>query len=179
MASTREAQTLCLVVMGVSGVGKSTTAECLADRLGWKLAEGDEFHPQANIDKMSAGIPLNDEDRGPWLTALRDWISAQAAAGVCTVVTCSALKRRYRELLSGASCRVCFVHLVAEADDIAARMSQRRGHYMPGSLLGSQFADLEPLGSDEDGLAVTVDQPPAELVERALVELDLVPADHG
>lgn len=176
MTNTHEAQARCLVVMGVSGAGKTTVADCLAARLGWKLAEGDEFHPSANIAKMSAGIPLDDEDRAPWLKALRDWIAEQAEAGVSTVVACSALKRRYRDLLSEAHCRVCFIHLVAEAEDIAARLSQRHGHYMPGSLLDSQLADLEPLGSDEDGVAVTVDQSPAALAERALANLGLAPA---
>lgn len=176
MASTYETQTWCLVVMGVSGVGKTTVAECLAARLGWKLAEGDEFHPSANIAKMSAGIPLDDKDRAPWLCALRDWISEQAEAGVSTIVACSALKRRYRDLLSEAHCRVRFIHLEAEAEDITARLSKRHGHYMPGSLLDSQFADLEPLGSDEDGVAVTVDQSPAALVERALANLGRIPA---
>ncbi|QJQ95021.1 MULTISPECIES: gluconokinase [Halomonadaceae] len=173
MTVIRPAEPLCLVVMGVSGVGKTTTAEGLATRLGWTLAEADQFHPQANIDKMSAGTPLNDEDRGPWLATLRDWVSAQADAGECTVVTCSALKRRYRDLLRGARCQLRFVHLMADAENIAERLEQRRGHFMPGSLLGSQFADLEPLADDESGVSVCVDLPPDALVERALQTLGL------
>lgn len=162
----------CLVVMGVSGSGKSTVARLLADRLGWPMAEADEFHPEANIAKMSAGIPLTDADREPWLRTLRDWISMQDKAGQGTVVTCSALKRSYRDILRGATARVRFVHLDGSREVIGARLSGRSGHFMPPSLLDSQFAALEPLGKDEDGFTVDVAAAPDQLVDRVVAALD-------
>ncbi|MDN3238284.1 gluconokinase [Glycomyces tritici] len=163
--------TTCLVVMGVSGSGKSTVARLLADRLGWPMAEADEFHPEANIAKMSAGIPLTDADRGPWLRTLRDWISMQDKAGQGTVVTCSALKREYRDVLRGASARVHFVHLHGTREVIAARLASRSGHFMPPSLLASQFAALEELGDDEDGITVDVAASPDQIVDRVVADL--------
>ncbi len=145
---------VCLVVMGPSGTGKTTTAKGLAERLGWRFAEADEFHPKANIDKMSAGIPLQDDDRAPWLAAIRDWVSEEAEAGRSTVITCSALKRRYRDVLRAAQARVRFVELKADEAVIRERMEKRRNHYMPPSLLASQYADFEPLG-EGDRAAVT------------------------
>jgi gluconokinase len=164
--------TTCLVVMGVSGSGKSTVARLLADRLGRPMAEADEFHPEANIAKMSAGIPLTDADREPWLLALRDWISEHDAAGQGTVVTCSALKRSYRDLLRGASARVHFVHLSGSREVIGERLASRSGHFMPPSLLDSQFADLEPLGDDEDGITVDVTATPEQIADRVCEGLD-------
>jgi gluconokinase len=164
--------TTCLVVMGVAGSGKSTVARLLADRLGLPMAEADEFHPAANIAKMSAGVPLTDADREPWLRALRDWISEHDAAGRGSVVTCSALKRSYRDLLREASARVRFVHLSGTREVIAARMASRSGHFMPPSLLDSQFAALEPLGDDEDGLTVDVAASPSRIVETVCEGLD-------
>jgi gluconokinase len=164
--------TTCLVVMGVSGSGKSTVARLLADRLGRPMAEADEFHPEANIAKMSAGIPLTDADREPWLLALRDWISEHDAAGQGTVVTCSALKRSYRDLLRGASARVRFVHLSGSREVIGERLASRSGHFMPPSLLDSQFADLEPLGEDEDGITVDVTATPEQIADRVCEGLD-------
>jgi gluconokinase len=164
--------TTCLVVMGVSGSGKSTVARLLADRLGRPMAEADEFHPEANIAKMSAGIPLTDADREPWLLALRDWISEHDAAGQGTVVTCSALKRSYRDLLRGASARVHFVHLSGSREVIGERLASRSGHFMPPSLLNSQFADLEPLGDDEDGITVDVTATPEQIADRVCEGLD-------
>lgn len=162
----------CLVVMGVAGVGKSTIAEALATRLGWGLAEADEFHPPANIDKMRAGIALTDEDRAPWLESLRDWISERVAAGHSSVVTCSALKRRYRDVLRSARGEVCFVHLVAEPDVISRRMQHRQGHFMPVSLLQSQFGDLEPLSPGERGAVVDATLSPDMIVADVLRVLD-------
>jgi gluconokinase len=164
--------TTCLVVMGVSGSGKSTVARLLADRLGWPMAEADEFHPEANIAKMSAGIPLTDADRGPWLRTLRDWISKQDKAGQGTVVTCSALKREYRDVLRGASARVHFVHLHGTQEVIAERLASRSGHFMPPSLLVSQFAALEPLGDDEDGTTFDVTATPGRIVDLVVAELE-------
>ncbi|MFD2239179.1 gluconokinase [Aureimonas populi] len=162
-----------IIVMGPSSIGKTTTARLIADKLDWIFAEGDEFHPPENIDKMSNGIPLNDEDRAPWLEKIRDWISEKAGEGQDTVLTCSALKRRYRDVLRGAGARVRFVELVAEETLVAERMSRRKGHYMPASLLSSQFAALEMLDEDEDGVKVTVDASPEEVVDRALTELGI------
>ena len=162
-----------LVIMGPSGVGKSTTAELIAARLGWPFAEADEFHPQANIEKMTAGIALNDEDRAPWLVAIRDWITREADSDVSTVLTCSALKRRYRDVLREAHAHVRFVALEADPELVALRLDQRKGHYMPKSLLQSQFADFQPLAEDEDGITVPVVASPDEVVRTILKKLDL------
>jgi gluconokinase len=165
--------TTCLVVMGVSGSGKSTVALKLAARLGWPMAEADEFHSPANIAKMEAGIPLTDADREPWLVSLREWINEHDAEGRSTVATCSALKRSYRDLLRGATSRVRFVHLAGTREVIAARLSHRSGHFMPASLLDSQYADLQPLGPDEDGITVDVAATPEAIVDEVCDELRL------
>jgi gluconokinase len=162
-----------VVVMGVSGVGKSTTARLLADHLGWPLAEADEFHSPANIAKMTAGVALTDTDRAPWLQAIRDWISERAAAGQDVVLTCSALKRSYRDVLRQADARVRFVFLHGPAAVVARRLTDRSGHFMPSSLLASQFGDLEPLESDEDGVVVDPRDPPSRVVAAALAGLGL------
>jgi gluconokinase len=156
-----------VVVMGVSGSGKTTVGHELAERLGVPYAEADEFHPRANIDKMSAGTPLTDEDRWPWLRAIAAWIAEQAGRDG-GVVTCSALKRRYRDLLRSAADSVWFLHLDGDRELIADRITSRHGHFMPPALLDSQFADLEPLDPDEPGLTVDVATPPEEIVELAL-----------
>ena len=157
-----------LVVMGVAGSGKTTVATLLADRLGVTYAEADQFHPQSNIDKMTAGTPLTDEDRWPWLEAIRDWLSAEADAGRSGVVTCSALKRTYRDLLRTAHGTVCFVHLSGTPELLAERMAHRTGHFMPTSLLDSQLATLEPLADDEHGYTLDVTTPPQELADTIL-----------
>ncbi|MPY77608.1 MAG: AAA family ATPase [Actinophytocola sp.] len=168
----------CVVVMGVSGVGKSTTAELIADTLGWPLAEADDFHPPANIDKMAAGLPLTDADRAPWLRAIRDWVSARSAAGVSVVVSCSALKRSYRDVLREADAQVRFVFLHAGEHMVLDRLSKRSGHFMPATLLGSQFADLEPLASDEDGVTIDPSGTPRAVAATALMRLGLsAPSD--
>lgn len=156
-----------IVVMGVSGSGKTTIAAELSRRLGWLLAEADEFHPQANIDKMSAGIPLTDEDRWPWLRTIRDWMAAAQARGESTVVTCSALKRSYRDLLSEAG-GVVFLDLEGAAELIAERMKHRSGHFMPPALLESQLATLEPLEPDENGVRISVNLSPEEIASEFL-----------
>lgn len=162
---------LGVVVMGVSGSGKTTVAEAVADRLGAVLAEADEFHSAANIEKMRAGTALDDTDRAPWLAAIAQWLSEQAAAGRTAVITCSALKRAYRDVLRTAGPQVRFVHLAGSQELIATRMAGRRGHFMPGSLLDSQFADLQPLGADEAGVTVDVADPVGQLVAEAVAAL--------
>lgn len=144
-----------LVVMGVSGVGKTTIATHLAQRLGWDQGEGDALHPAANVAKMSAGTPLTDDDRWPWLDAVAAWIHDHLESGRSGVITCSALKRAYRDRLRAPG--VVFVHLVGDAGTIEQRMSRRADHYMPPSLLGSQISTLERLEPDEHGIVVSVD----------------------
>jgi gluconokinase len=165
-----------LVVMGVAGSGKSTIAAALSKQLGWACAEADEFHPQSNIEKMSQGIPLQDEDRWPWLLQIQNWMTEQARAGHCTVLTCSALKRSYRQLLSEAEGRVLFIHLHGEADLISERMQGREGHFMPPTLLPSQLATLEPLSPEElaaGSLRLDISRSPEQLIEAVLAALKL------
>jgi gluconokinase len=159
---------LAIVVMGVSGSGKSTVAAQLVERLGWEFAEGDDFHPEANVAKMQAGIPLEDEDRWPWLRTLADWIGDQERAGRSVVVTCSALKRSYRDLLRDGHPSVWFAHVTADPDLLRDRLGSRTGHYMPASLLESQLAALEPLQDDEPGAAVSGAGAPGEVVDELL-----------
>lgn len=160
-----------VVVMGVSGVGKTTVATALAAELTVAFAEGDEFHPQANIDKMAAGTPLTDEDRWPWLWALAAWTGERHADGESTVVTCSALKRSYRDVLREGAPGTFFVHLAGSEDLITSRI-HGRVHFMPASLLHSQFETLEPLEPDEAGVVVDVVLSPGEIVDRVLAALD-------
>ncbi|MFB9955238.1 gluconokinase [Cellulomonas denverensis] len=162
-----------LVVMGVAGSGKTTVAQILADRLGWPYAEADEFHPQANIDKMSAGTPLTDDDRWPWLQAIRDWLTEQTRACRSAIVTCSALKVAYRDVLREAEGRVRFVHLDGTIEQIGERMSGRKGHFMPPSLLPSQFETLQRLGDDEDGVVIPIAISPQSVADAALRELGI------
>ncbi|AXE84750.1 gluconokinase [Streptomyces olindensis] len=162
-----------VVVMGVAGTGKTTIGPLLAARLGVPYAEADDFHPPANIAKMSAGTPLTDEDRWPWLDAIGDW--AHGRAGLGGVVSCSALKRSYRDRLRSAAPGVVFVHLTGDRALIEDRMSHRQGHFMPTTLLDSQFATLQPLQADEAGVAVDVTGSPAEITERAVHALSSLP----
>jgi gluconokinase len=163
--------TLTLVVMGVSGVGKSSVAEELVARTGWEFVEGDDLHPEANRAKMAAGHALDDDDRGPWLRRVAGWIGEQEAAGRNGVVTCSALKRSYRDLLRDGHPSVRFVHLLASPELIKARVDARTGHYMPPALLESQLTTLEPLGPDEPGIGVDTTGAPADVADRALHQL--------
>jgi gluconokinase len=157
-----------VVVMGVAGSGKTTVGISLAQELGVEYAEADTFHPKANIEKMSSGIPLTDEDRWPWLHAIAHWIREHQDTG--GVVSSSALKRRYRDVLrSGGD--VWFLHLHGPREVIAERMKNRSGHFMPVSLLDSQLADLEPLEADERGLVVDILATPDQIVNRALATL--------
>ncbi|MGW5972343.1 gluconokinase [Streptomyces sp. NPDC055186] len=159
-----------VVVMGVAGTGKTTIGPLLATRLDVPYAEADEFHPEANIAKMSAGTPLTDEDRLPWLDAIGDW--ARGRVGLGGVVSCSALKRSYRDRLRAAAPGMVFVHLTGDRALIEDRMSHREGHFMPTALLDSQFATLQPLEPDEVGIAVDVTGSPQEITERALTALE-------
>lgn len=162
-----------VVIMGVAGSGKTTLAEILTERLGWPYAEADDFHPEANVAKMAAGTPLTDEDRLPWLEAIRDWLTEQTRAGRSSIVTCSALKASYRDVLRDAEGRVRFVHLTARPELLADRMAHREGHFMPTSLLPSQLATLQPLAADEDGIEIQVDVPPQEVADRTMKALGL------
>jgi gluconokinase len=164
--------TVTLVVMGVSGSGKTTVAQRVAQRLGWVFAEGDDFHPPANVAKMRAGHPLTDEDRWPWLRTLADWIGAREAAAEDAVLTCSALKRAYRDVLADGHPSVRFVHVTASDDTIRRRLEHRRGHYMPASLLTSQLAALEPLQPDEPGLTLPGDGDPDDVVSDLVARLE-------
>jgi len=166
-----------LVVMGVSGSGKSTVAALLAERLGWDFAEGDAMHPQANVDKMHAGTPLTDDDRWPWLDTIRTWIDEHLDAGNPGVVTCSALKRSYRDVLRAPG--VVFVHVAGTADLVGERMAARSGHFMPTSLLASQLATLELPGADEAHVTVRADRTPEEECAEALDLLGLHPGPRG
>jgi gluconokinase len=159
--------------MGVSGSGKTTLARALADRMGWEFLEGDDLHPQANVDKMSAGTPLEDEDRWPWLRAIGAWIDARAEEGRSGVLTCSALTRSYRDLLADGRPGVRFCHVRADGGLIEERVAARRGHYMPPSLLPSQLQTLQPLAPDESGVVVSADAAPEEMVREAMRLLDL------
>lgn len=154
------------VVMGVSGCGKSTVGQALALANGVPFVEGDQYHPQANVIKMSAGLPLNDDDRAGWLQALQAQISAARDRGEGLVVSCSSLKRRYRDLLRQGDPALRFAHLSGAQALISARMQARVGHYMPPSLLDSQFRDLEPLQPDEAGITLHIDTPPEDLVKQ-------------
>lgn len=155
-----------IVVMGVSGSGKTTLAQQLAEKVGVPMAEGDEFHPAENIAKMAAGTPLTDEDRWPWLEKLRKWMSAPHSQHG-SIITCSALRRRYRDVLRAADGDVAFLHVVVEAPDLSTRLQHRAGHFMPTGLLDSQLATLEPLETDEHGLTLANGTTIEELVAAA------------
>jgi len=153
-----------VVVMGVSGSGKSTVGAALAQRLGVPFVDADDLHPEANIAKMSRGEPLDDHDRHPWLETIGGWLADHDESG--GVVSCSALKRRYRDQLRHHAHRVEFCHLHGTREVIARRQASRPGHFMPASLLSSQFATLEPLEPDEHGLVIDVDQPVDDVVQE-------------
>jgi gluconokinase len=161
---------MIIVVMGVSGSGKTTVGELLAERLGWEFADADEFHSAANVAKMHAGTPLTDADRAAWLRAIAAWIDDHVATGKDGVVTCSALKRAYRDRLRGPGVR--FVYLEGDRELIAGRMASRRGHFFPATLLDSQFRDLEPPGPDEGALTVSVAGESEETVQKIMDLLD-------
>src|SRR5688500_17036805 len=160
-------QVLQVVVMGVSGTGKSTVGAALAEQLGWPFLEGDDLHPRGNVAKMRAGEPLDDDDREPWLESIRCRVAERAAAGAGTVVACSALRRAYRDLLRDGVEGLFFVHLHASHDVLEARMARRVGHYMPVGLLWPQLDTMEPLGRDEDSVVLDVSGAADEVVAAA------------
>lgn len=162
---------IVVVMMGVSGVGKTTIGTLLAERLGWGYAEGDSYHPPANVEKMRAGTPLDDADREPWLAAIAADIDRWRAAGQGMVVSCSALKRRYRDILIGDRADVRLVRLAGDEALIRARMEKRTDHYMPPSLLTSQIATLEPPTGDEEAITVDVTRTPTICVTDILAAL--------
>ena len=166
-----EPATLHVVVMGVSGCGKSTVAEGISAAMGLPFAEADRFHPAGNVEKMRAGIPLTDEDRWPWLSELAAWMADRAAEGRSTVMACSALRRAHRDVLRSGPPQVHFVHLDGPAEVVVARMSTRAGHFMPASLLTSQVATLEPLEADEEGVVLDLRHDPDTLVAQAVAWL--------
>jgi gluconokinase len=157
------------VVMGVSGCGKSTVGKLIAETLGGRYAEGDSFHPPENVEKMRGGQPLDDHDRAPWLAAMADAICDWNARGETVVLACSALKRRYRDVLRGGG-DVRFIHLAGEKALIASRLAARKGHYMPATLLDSQFAALEP-PNDDEAIIVPIDASAEIIAARALERL--------
>jgi gluconokinase len=161
--------------MGVSGSGKSTIAERLAARLGWRFEDGDGFHPPANVAKMSAGQPLTDEDRWPWLQSIADEIDRLSAAGQRAVVACSALKRAYRNILVHGRDDIRIVFLNGTQDLIADRLAGRKGHFMPPGLLASQFRTLQPPQPDERPITVSIDAPVEAIVDDIVRQLK-VPA---
>jgi gluconokinase len=160
-----------LVVMGVSGSGKSTIADRLAARLGWRYEDGDRFHPPANVAKMSAGHPLTDEDRWPWLQAIADEIDRLSEAGQRAVIACSALKRSYRDILVHGRDDVRIVFLNGTQDLIAKRLAARKGHFMPPGLLASQFKTLEPPQPGERPITVSIDAPVEAIVDDIINQL--------
>lgn len=173
MPDHHAAQQPVLVIMGVSGSGKSTVAGLLAGQLGWDLEEGDDLHPPANVAKMAAGHPLDDADRWPWLDAVAAWINEHTMAGLPGIITCSALKRIYRDRLRGE--HVVFVHLTGSKAQIGVRLSARMDHYMPAGLLDSQIATLEPPEPDENTIMVDVGRKPADEAAEVIDRLHLIP----
>ena len=157
----------------MSGCGKTTIAAILASRLGWPFEEGDALHPQANIEKMAAGHPLTDADRWPWLAKVADWIDERLDAGENGLITCSALKRSYRDLINRRGSGLIFVFLAGSKETIAARLAARHGHFMRASLLESQFADLEEPAADEPAIRVDIGPPAAEIVEQIMEDFGL------
>jgi gluconokinase len=165
------AQPVVLVLMGVSGSGKTTVARILADRFGWAFEEGDLLHPQSNIEKMRAGHPLTDADRERWIASIAEWVVGRLDRGENGLITCSALKRAYREVINRRGSGVMFVFLAGTRATIADRLAARAGHFMPSSLLDSQLADLEDPGDDEPHIRVDIGPPPNVLAQSIMREL--------
>jgi len=163
-----------VIVMGVSGSGKSTVGGLLASRLRWEFEDADWFHPTSNVEKMHNGVPLTDEDRWPWLGAIAAWIDETRRSGGHGVIACSALKRRYRNVLVGNRANVRLVYLKGDEALIARRIATRQEHFMPRGLLHSQYEALEEPGPDENPIIVSIEPAPREIVARALSALSMV-----
>ena len=170
---THSAPPLVIVLMGVSGCGKSTVGVELSRRLGWPFRDADSFHPPANIAKMSQGIPLTDADRWPWLDAIAQWIDGRLGRGAPGIVSCSALKRTYRQRIIGARAGVTLVYLQGDLGLIAARLAGRTGHFMPPALLASQFEALEEPQPEERPVIVSVAEAPARIAATIITQLGL------
>jgi gluconokinase len=179
VADEQEQIPCVLVVMGVSGSGKSTIAEELAERLGWRYEDGDKFHPASNVAKMRAGHPLTDEDRRPWLQAIADEIDRLCKAGERAVIACSALKHAYREILVHGRSDVRIVFLKGTQALIADRLARRKGHFMPPGLLDSQFQTLEPPDKSEHAVTVSIDASVETIVEDIVRQLKLGQLPRG
>ena len=164
-----------VIIMGVSSSGKTTTASMLSERLGWPFRDADSFHPPANVEKMSRGVPLTDDDRMPWLAAIAAWIQDRIAKGEHGIVTCSALKRAYRDVLVAGKPGARMVHLVGDRKLIGERMARRKNHFMPTSLLDSQFSTLEPPAPEENVLSISVATSPANVAKAIVDGLGLEP----
>lgn len=162
-----------IVVMGVASSGKTSLGERLAEKLGWPFRDADSFHPPANVAKMSGGVPLTDEDRKPWLAAIAAWIDELRTTGGHGIVTCSALRKAYRDVIVGKRPDVALVYLKGSRELIGERMAARQHHFMPPSLLDSQFATLEEPGADENPLVVQVEASREAIVEQVVSELQL------
>lgn len=172
-SANRAGKPAVIVVMGVASSGKTSLGERLAERLGWPFRDADSFHPPANVAKMSSGIPLTDEDRKPWLSAIAAWIDELRNSGGNGIVTCSALKKAYRDVIVGDRPDVALVYLKGSRELIGQRMAARQHHFMPPSLLDSQFATLEEPGADEKPLVVQVEASKEAIVEQVVRELRL------
>lgn len=159
---------MILIVAGVAGSGKTTVGALLAGRLRWRFADADTFHPEANVAKMRAGVPLTDEDRAPWLRAVGGWMDARIAAGQSGVVTCSALKHAYRDQLLAGRPAATMIFLQVSRDVLASRLNSRPGHFFPEKLLDSQLADLEPPGQDERVYTVLADGEPEQTAAKII-----------
>lgn len=174
MPNAEQVPSAHLVLMGVSGCGKTTIAKELAKEFGFELGEADDFHPAGNIKKMASGQPLTDEDRWPWLEILANWLRRQDKAGKHTVITCSALKRAYRSKLQDANAPLIFVHLDGTRELLLQRLHARRDHFMPAALLDSQLNTLEPLQEDEKGFVVNIDDSPTNIAKSIMEKLNAV-----
>src|SRR5262245_49879077 len=170
---------MVLVLMGVSGCGKSTTGTRLSKLLGWPFRDADSFHPQANIDKMSKGLPLTDDDRQPWLAAIAHWIDERLAGNESGIVSCSALKRSYRRVIIGDRPDVHLVYLKGDIELIGDRVSRRKNHFMPPALLKSQFDALEEPQADERALSVPIVMPPRRVVDSIVQQLGIALPAQG
>ena len=171
-ALTRTIPTV-LVLMGVAGSGKTTVADILVSGLGWRFQEGDALHPQSNVEKMRSGHPLTDGDRAEWLKRVADWVEDRLQNGQNGIITCSALKRSYRDLINRRGSGVVFVFLSGPKSTIAQRLASRQGHFMPSNLLDSQLGDLEGPGPDEPAIQVDITGTPDAIAQRIVAELDL------